>query len=113
MIREGVDEALDRNGDGALVAELEGEVVGFVITQCFARRKVGWVPILAVAESHQRKGIGRALMDSAIARLRERGMKYARTETLDTNEGSRRLFPQLGFEEFAREIQYFMKLSDG
>lgn len=112
MVHDGVLERLDHSPDDVLVAESSGKVVGFVIMQCEQTRKTGWIPLLAVAETNRRTGIGRALLKAALNHLRFAGMQYARIETLDTNEGSQRLFPQLGFQEFAREIQYFMKLDD-
>ena len=53
------------------VAELGGEVVGTVLAGWDGHR--GWIYSLAVRPELQRNGIGSALLDHAIAALRERG----------------------------------------
>lgn len=62
----------------ALVAEADGEVVGSIIFSTARIRGAENVSAyllapLAVARRHQRKGIGRALIESGLSTLRERG----------------------------------------
>lgn len=100
-----------RWNDGAtfFVAETEGRVIGFVIAEC-QERGVGWIPVLAVADSHRRRGVGRALLTHALSHLKSQGMRYARIETLATNTASQALFAECGFVEFAREVQFFREV---
>ena len=66
---------------GLLVAEAQGNPVGFVLS--IARQvplflqglepEVGWITAFGVRSSFQRQGIGRALFERAIARLAELG----------------------------------------
>ena len=53
------------------VAELDGEVVGTVLAGWDGHR--GWIYSLGVRPDHERRGIGSALLDHAVAALRERG----------------------------------------
>ena len=53
------------------VAELDGEVVGTVLAGWDGHR--GWIYSLGVRQDQERRGIGSALLDHAVAALRERG----------------------------------------
>src|SRR5690349_15267211 len=65
---------LYQDGDD-FVAEEDGRIVGFVATQA---QRAGYVPyhsgsivVLLVAPEAQRRGIGRALLDHAVAHLQQ------------------------------------------
>ncbi|HYE18201.1 MAG TPA: GNAT family N-acetyltransferase [Tepidisphaeraceae bacterium] len=98
--------------DGIFVAEesVTGEVIGYVTTRLFAASRIGQIPNLAVDPAHQGKGLGRALIEHAVAFFRERGMEVAKIETLDQNPIGQKLYPSLGFREVARQIHYAMRL---
>jgi putative acetyltransferase len=102
--------------DLSLVAELEGEIVGHVMLSYVdieprSRRVLQLGPI-AVLPSHQRRGIGSALMEEGL-RLAE-----ARGEPLVLIEGDPRYYERFGFKradesgieppEGAHGPQYFM-----
>lgn len=57
-----------------LVAERDGQVVGFVATQTDAAGHQAGIPLLMVSPQHQRRGIGRRLHDAAVECLRQRGV---------------------------------------
>lgn len=84
-----------------LVPELDGTVVGYL-------RLVQPIPIpstahvrqiqgLAVANSVRRRGIGRALLEEALAETRSQGATRLTLRVLSTNTGARRLYESLGF----------------
>ncbi len=56
-----------------LIAEVDGEVVGTIMGGFDGWR--GAISRLAVAESHRRQGIGRALLDEVMARFARNGVK--------------------------------------
>jgi ribosomal protein S18 acetylase RimI-like enzyme len=56
------------------------------------------------------RGIGRKLIEAALAYFRQKGMAYAKIETLEQNRVGRHLYPSLGFKEVSRQIHYFMEL---
>jgi ribosomal protein S18 acetylase RimI-like enzyme len=98
--------------DGVFVAvdAAMGEAIGYVTTRVNATSRIGWIPNLAVDPAHQGKGIGRALLEHALAFFRERGMQVAKIETLDQNPIGQTLYPSLGFREVARQIHYALRL---
>ena len=64
------------------VAEVDGSVVGFVATEVFdAGRSMGETSMLAVDPDYQGGGIGTALTEFALDRLRDAGVRVAMVET--------------------------------
>ncbi|NPV08905.1 MAG: GNAT family N-acetyltransferase [Anaerolineae bacterium] len=78
--------------EGCFVAVIGGQVVGTTTTERFDR--VGWIGMVTVAPERRGNGIGRALMQSAIAYLRGAGV---RTVKLDATPMGRPLYDKLGF----------------
>jgi ribosomal protein S18 acetylase RimI-like enzyme len=106
----GIDSDLNYYGKSTFVAEIDGEVVGYVTTRLYHAYRTGHVANLAVAVRFQSQGIGRALMEHALEFFRHSGMGYARVETMDNNERGQRLYPSFGFQEIGRQVNYFMRL---
>ena len=97
--------------DGVFVVEtLAGEIIGYVTTRLNAISRIGWIPNLAVDSRYQGQGLGRTLLEYAIAFFKEAGMDIAKIETLEQNPIGQNLYPSLGFEEVARQIHYAMRL---
>jgi len=89
--------AIDRFARAALggevfVAERDGELVG--ASGCAHFGATGWVGGVAVVPEARRAGLGRALTEAAVARLRERG---ARTVQLYATDMGRPVYERLGF----------------
>ncbi len=105
-----VDGDLATNPEGVLVAEMDGQVVGFVTALLHPKTDVGHIGNLAVDPGCQRSGIGTALLGAALDYLAARGMTHARIETLENNLVGRHLYPKMGFREIARQIYYMMEL---
>jgi phosphinothricin acetyltransferase len=92
-----------------LVAEREGEVVGYAYATAFNERPAyRWSTSVSVyvAEGARGTGIGRALYSALFDRLRERGFRMACAGITLPNEASVRLHESLGFEPIGvnREI---------
>ena len=84
-------------GDTFLVAEEEGEVVGYVIA-----RKVnakGHIIAIAVAPEHRCRGIGRALMLAVEEELRKRGIAELWLEVRVSNTRAIKFYKRLGYVE--------------
>jgi ribosomal protein S18 acetylase RimI-like enzyme len=79
-------------GDVLMVDDGEGDAAGAVC--CVSFGATGWIGALGVAPETRRRGIGRALTEAAIARLRERG---ASTVLLFATDMGRPLYERLGF----------------
>ena len=64
------------------VAEVDGAAVGFVAIEVYdPGRSMGEISMLAVDPDHQGGGIGTALTEFALDRLKDAGMKIAMVET--------------------------------
>jgi len=98
-----------RESEGIFVAVVDEKVVGYISTWHDMEAGIGNIPNLAVSAEFRGGGIGRKLIDHALARFRSLGLKAARIETLDQNEVGCKLYPSYGFREVARQI-HFCKL---
>ncbi len=109
-----IDRDLDLLGAELAVAEElpSGVVVGYVTMQCDPDTKIGWIHNLAVGASSRGQGLGRELIEHALACFRAAGMTVVKIETLEQNLIGRHLYPSLGFVEVARQIHYAMPLSE-
>lgn len=97
-----------------LVAEQEGEVVGYVFAglegadYMVLRGPAGSVYDLVVDPDHRRQGIGGMLLDAALQELAERGAPRAVLSTAEKNKDAQRLFERTGFRrtmiEMTREL---------
>ena len=109
---------VDRDIDtpDALVAVAEeiqsGAVVGYVTMQCDLETLIGWIHNLAVVNEARGQGLGRRMIEHALAHFRAAGMTIAKIETLEQNEVGRHLYPSVGFIEVARQIHYAIALGD-
>ncbi|WP_254864794.1 GNAT family N-acetyltransferase [Halovivax gelatinilyticus] len=90
-------EALDTPGTAVLVAESDGEIVGF--THGVVTENEGDVLRMYVHPDHQRQGIGTALHERLRTALEDFNMERMRAIDLASNEGGRRFYEHLGFEE--------------
>jgi ribosomal protein S18 acetylase RimI-like enzyme len=87
-------------------------VVGYITMQCDRETRIGWIHNLAVAAAVQGQGLGRRLVEHALAHFRTAGMTLAKIETLEQNPVGQHLYPSVGFIEVARQIHYAMPLVD-
>ena len=96
------------------VAERDGTVVGYVyaglepLSWKELRDEAGFIHDIAVEPSARRLGIAVALLDAAVAWLKEQGAPRVMLWTANQNEGAQRLFDRLGFRrtmvEMTREL---------
>ena len=106
-----VDEDVDANPTGVFVAEAAGRVVGYVTTRIDRDAGKGRIPNLAVAEEARNHGLGRRLIERALAYFRAEGLEYAVIETMAQNAIGNHLYTACGFVEVARQIHFARRLS--
>jgi GNAT superfamily N-acetyltransferase len=85
---------LELQPDGCFVAEHDGAAAGTATTCIFG--SVAWIGMVLVDAALRGRGIGRALLDHALAFLDERGIPSVR---LDATPLGRPLYQTLGFVE--------------
>lgn len=106
-----VEHLLSTESGNVFVATAEGKITGFVGIRIHPQDQMGEVHILAVDPSHQRQGLATALIDFALARMREAGLSMAMVETGDDpgHAPSRATYESAGFERWP-VARYFRKL---
>ena len=90
-----------------IVAREDGVVVGMVTAVDYVHPDKApqlWINVIGVAPSHQRRGIGRQLLDAMLAHGRTLGCAEAWLGTEESNVAARRLYESVGGapEAFAR-----------
>ena len=99
-----VRQAWDLWPGSLLVAEVDGELLGYVLAGSGEDPAEAWILSLAVAPSARRMGLGRALSEAALAALGEGRRVWL---TVSPASPARRLYEGLGFVETRREDDYF------
>jgi ribosomal protein S18 acetylase RimI-like enzyme len=98
--RRAVEEVLAAKERRVWVAEEDGTAVGFVAVGLFdAERSMGEISMLAVDPDHKDGGIGTALTEFALDRLKDDGMMVAMVETGGDpgHAAARRTYEKAGF----------------
>lgn len=87
------------DAENILVAEDEGEVVGFVHFTMNLETKNGEIGLNAVGPAHQGKGYGKLLYQSAMERMKERGVTFVVVGTGGDNSHipAQRAYESCGF----------------
>jgi GNAT superfamily N-acetyltransferase len=93
------------------VADEDGAVLGFAGTRLFPEDSMGELHIIAVDPAHQRRGIAKALMQTAFDEIRAAGMTMVMVETGGDpgHAASRATYEAAGFERWP-VARYFRKL---
>ncbi len=74
----------------------QDHIVGFLIARRWAHERSGYVDLLAVAPSHQRRGIGTALLTHAFARFAEDGLVQGQLSVASDNARGLRVYEAAG-----------------
>jgi len=90
-------------------------VAGFIDTRggmVLVRSVLDEAEILTIGVAVPRQGIGRALMEAAIAQLATEGIATLHLEVSASNEAARRLYAKLGFKQAGTRRGYYPDGSD-
>ena len=93
------------------VAEGDASVVGFVAVELHPEDGMGEIYMLAVDPEHQGAGIGTALTEFALARIKDAGMRVAMVETGGDpgHAAARRTYEKAGYTQLPI-ARYFKNL---
>jgi ribosomal protein S18 acetylase RimI-like enzyme len=105
-----IDDDVAAEPDGIFVAELDGVVIGYITTRTDRDAGKGRIPNLAVDATHRGHGLGRRLIEHALAHFRHQGLAYAMIETMAQNDTGHHLYEACGFQEVARQIHFARRL---
>ncbi len=97
---------------GIFVAEIAGELLGFVHALAVQTREIpvlvprryAAIDNLVVTEHARRQGIGRFLMKAAEDWARERGLATVELTVYEFNQGAIKLYEKLGYETLFRRM---------
>jgi ribosomal protein S18 acetylase RimI-like enzyme len=98
-----IDESLARwetalaTGDVFLVAEDEGDIVGFV------HAHGDWMSALYLLPAHQRRGVGRTLLSELCAAVQARGVAEIRFDCVATNANAIAFYEAMGARRTGRK----------
>ena len=79
----------------SFVATDNGKIIGAVLCGHDGRR--GYIHHLAVAETHQKKGIGRKLTERCLESLKNLGIQKCHLFIFEDNEGGQKFWESLGW----------------
>jgi ribosomal protein S18 acetylase RimI-like enzyme len=94
---KGIHALLERNPGLSQVARLNGEIIGTVLCGHDGRR--GYLYHLAVAAAHRSRGLGRSLVEAALARLAACGIRKCHIFVYAHNTGGESFWRQTGWVE--------------
>ncbi|MWV41700.1 ribosomal protein S18-alanine N-acetyltransferase [Natrialba sp. INN-245] len=94
---------------GFLIAEHDGDVVGYVVADVSRNfgRQLGHVKDVAVHPERRGFGVGSALLTRVLAVLVAQGADTVKLEVRQSNDGAKRLYRNFGFEPLRRVPGYY------
>jgi GNAT superfamily N-acetyltransferase len=109
--RNDVVTLLETEPENIWLACRAADPVGFVGLRTHAEDRMGEIYILAVSPEHQRKGVGRRLMQFAEDHIRSAGMQMIMVATIGDSghEPARRAYENFGFQRWP-VARYFKEL---
>ena len=103
-------EQIEEKDASALVAEVDGKVVGYALgilrqhPRVFARRAYGEINDIAVSSEYQRCGIGQALFERLQQWFKSREIERLETRVAASNEVSSSFWRKMGFKPYLETL---------
>lgn len=101
---ESAKKIIKKPSNNVFVADLNGKVIGvieFLIKKnddCFKIKEYGYINLATTDKEHRGKGVARALTNTALQFLKDKGIKYVRTNVYNSNEIAMKTWTKLGFK---------------
>lgn len=90
-----------------LVADEAGRAIAFAVGAAASAPGTGWILRLKVLEERRRRGIGIALIDGLVERLRGQGVREIRLTVAPENRPALALYRRCGFEDLVLARDHF------
>ncbi|HHW09738.1 MAG TPA: GNAT family N-acetyltransferase [Firmicutes bacterium] len=98
----------DTHPEQVIVAEIDGQVVGYATLLFSQNGEIGVVGENAVDPAYQGRGIGTQLIANILDRLLAAGVRILEVQTFEHDAPARKVYERLGFELFAKTVHYTM-----
>ena len=95
---DGYKDELLRDDSQAIVAETNGEIIGFIITRLITSAGEAEILNIAVRQDFQNRGIGTLLLQEIIGFLSSHGIRSVWLEVRKNNFTAHKLYRRNGFE---------------
>lgn len=94
---------LRRDPEGPVVAEVDGQVIGFMLGEVRSgefglEEPTGWIEVLGVDPDHRGQAAGRLMAEVLLEHFRTQGVTRVRTLVDEDMDELRKFFTALGFE---------------
>ena len=94
-----------------LVGEAAGEMAAMASGTLDRETALAYIDLLAVDGRFRRRGYGREMLRGMMDHMQSLGARYVNLDCLTDNHTANALYRAEGFEEVARHIRWFRKLS--
>lgn len=95
-----------------LVAELEQQIIAYVLVLYSQGTSLGRIYSLAVSPDHKNKGLASKLMQAAEQHALQDGRSFLRLEVRPDNVAAIRLYEKLGYKQFEIKTDYYEDHAD-
>ncbi len=95
--KSGIEKFLKRNPETCFVAIENEETIGSILAGNDGRR--GYIYHTAVSTKHQRKGVGRKLVEAAMNALEEQGINKVALVVFEHNNSGNGFWEKVGFDK--------------
>lgn len=109
-----VTSAYNTDPDYSLVADIEGELAGFILGTIISKEDTslyGYILWLGVALNCQRRGVADVLVDKLVERMINDGARHMMVDTDPENTPAMKFFHRKGFSNIRRHTFLSMDLS--
>lgn len=94
--KEGIEFFLKRNPDTNFVAVDSDTVIGVILSGHDGRR--GYIYHTVVANEYRRQGVGKLLVEAAVAALQQEGITRVCLNVMTTNDAGKKFWENMGWE---------------
>lgn len=101
-----IETCLTNDRDAVHVAELDGQIAGFITGRSFPEDSTGEIGLAGVAANARRAKVGSVLVNAALAGFEAEGLQKARVVTQGRNVPAQRLYQQFGFVTESLQLWY-------